>query len=406
MPRAIVVGGGVAGLVCAERLAAAGVAVVLLEAAPEPGGRAGGFRDPETGLWLDRGPHLLSGAYRAFLGWCRRIGAGDELRWQPRLSLAFALPDGRRKRLEPNGGPWAAALSLAVARGWGARAAWTLARMRLAAPRAGETSAGWLARLGVPAAMRAELLEPLHLAIMNAPPGGAPAASFRAALLEALATPAAARLGWWRRPFAAGIARRARARLEALGVEIRTRARVQALDGTRGTVRLRDGRSLEAEVVVLATDPSARARLLGLPRPATAPIANLFVRADEAPPLANGPFACALPGGRWWFDLTQLWALPEHAGRLFCAVQSASARVTGDPEAELACLLGVRPRVRRMRSVVVREATALPQHAPAPALSRLVDAAHPPRPDGIPCTLELAARRGEAAAEEALQRMA
>ncbi len=405
MARVIIIGGGITGLVCAERLAAKGVSVLLLEAAPELGGRAGGFRDPLTGLWLDRGPHLVSGAYHAFLGWCRRIGAGEEIRWQTRLSLTFVHKNGKRTHLQPHRWPWPATLLAATARLWGAKAACALVRMRFAAPRDGETSAAWLARIGAPASLRAELLDPLHLAIMNAHPHQAPATSFRKALLDALGTAAHARLGWWRRPFAAGIAQLARAHLARLGVEIRTRARVQALDGTQGFVRLRGGETLSADLIVLAVSPRERARLFGLTPPATSPIANLFLWAKQAPPLAGTPFACALPSGRWWFDLTRLWHLPSHETRLFCAVQSASAQVDGDPEAELARLLGARPHITRTRLVIAHHATTLPTPSQPLQGARLVDASRPPAPDDIPCTLELAARRGEQAAQESLKHL-
>ena len=400
--RVVVVGAGIAGLVCAERLAAAGVPVLLVEAAPQVGGRAGGFRDAATGLWLDRGPHLISGAYAQFLAWCARIGAADEIAWQPRLMLAFHGPE-RAFVLSPGTGPLFWALARAMRRLWGLGAALALPAMRVVSPKEGETTAAWLARIGAPEALVQDFLAPLHLAVMNAPLEAAPAASFRRALVRAFANRQSARLGWWRRPFCIGIARRACAHLARLGCAIRTGARVLALEKTASGVRLHlRHETIQAQAAVLAVSPWARARLLGMSPPRTAPIANLFVWA-EAAPLIHPPFACALPSMHWWFDLDALWGL-ECTPRLFCCVASAEER-TPDADTcaeELARLTGGPVRIRRLRAVVEHRATALPQSAPECSLWRIVDAARPPRPDEIPCTLEFAAQRGEEAARRLL----
>src|SRR4051812_50097673 len=57
----VVVGAGLAGLACARRLAASGVAVTVLEAADAVGGR--GRTDVVDGFRCDRGFQLLNPAY-------------------------------------------------------------------------------------------------------------------------------------------------------------------------------------------------------------------------------------------------------------------------------------------------------------------------------------------------------
>ncbi|MFM8732066.1 MAG: FAD-dependent oxidoreductase, partial [Phycisphaerales bacterium] len=62
VPRtAAVVGGGIAGLACALRLAEAGMRVTVIETRRKLGGRATSFVDPRTGEVLDNCQHVLMG---------------------------------------------------------------------------------------------------------------------------------------------------------------------------------------------------------------------------------------------------------------------------------------------------------------------------------------------------------
>src|SRR5207247_10376301 len=91
-PHVAVVGGGVAGLAAAIRLARGGARVTLLERRPFLGGRAYSFADPVTGDVVDNGPHALMGAYTAALDFLGEIGATAKLAFQPRLRVALADP--------------------------------------------------------------------------------------------------------------------------------------------------------------------------------------------------------------------------------------------------------------------------------------------------------------------------
>lgn len=79
--RVIVVGGGLAGLSAAIRLADAGVPVLLLEAKRRLGGRATSFVDQATGETLDNCQHVALGCCTAYLDFCRRLGAMDSFDW-------------------------------------------------------------------------------------------------------------------------------------------------------------------------------------------------------------------------------------------------------------------------------------------------------------------------------------
>src|SRR5437867_2738338 len=76
MPRVIVVGGGVAGLATAYRLARAAVDVVVLEAADRPGGRVTAIE--VDGLQLDAGADSFVARKPWAVELCRELGLGIE----------------------------------------------------------------------------------------------------------------------------------------------------------------------------------------------------------------------------------------------------------------------------------------------------------------------------------------
>lgn len=77
----IVVGGGIAGIAAAVRLAGRGVPTTLLEATRRLGGRATSHVDPDSGEEIDNCQHVTMGAcsrYNALLG---RLGMADAIHW-------------------------------------------------------------------------------------------------------------------------------------------------------------------------------------------------------------------------------------------------------------------------------------------------------------------------------------
>jgi len=77
--RVHVVGAGMAGLAAAVRLAAAGRAVTLHEAAPQAGGRARSYFDQALGCRIDNGNHLLIAGNRSALSFIDAVGARGTL---------------------------------------------------------------------------------------------------------------------------------------------------------------------------------------------------------------------------------------------------------------------------------------------------------------------------------------
>ena len=98
-PEVIVVGGGLAGLSCALRLAVEGTRVLVLETRKRLGGRATSFTDPRTGETLDNCQHVAMGCCASYLEFCARLGVDDKLRWTD--TLHFVEESGRESVIRP-----------------------------------------------------------------------------------------------------------------------------------------------------------------------------------------------------------------------------------------------------------------------------------------------------------------
>jgi zeta-carotene desaturase len=87
---AVVVGGGLAGIATAIRLAERGVAVTLVETRQRLGGRATSFTDPTTDRTLDNCQHVLMGCCTHLIDLYTRLGVADRIHWHRRLYFADA----------------------------------------------------------------------------------------------------------------------------------------------------------------------------------------------------------------------------------------------------------------------------------------------------------------------------
>ena len=86
----MVIGGGLAGIAAAVRLAQQGEAVTLVETRKRLGGRATSFVDPATGQVLDNCQHVLLGCCTNLLDLYDRLGVTDAIEWHRRLYFADA----------------------------------------------------------------------------------------------------------------------------------------------------------------------------------------------------------------------------------------------------------------------------------------------------------------------------
>jgi phytoene dehydrogenase-like protein len=255
--KAIVVGGGPAGLVAAGRLAEGGVATTLLEAGPGLGGRAASER--RNGFDLNQGPHALYVGGPAM----RELRAMniDLPRWNPASHRSVFVRDGKPRRML--GG------SLALAR-------WLAGVARSRPEDLGELSvAEWLrrglrsesARASAGALVRVTTFVADHDAL---------SADVAATQLKIGLIPGVRYLrGGWQ-----SLVDALAARAEHSGAVLRTRAAVRALDRVPGGwVVMLDEEMLQADVLVVAAGgPDAVAKLLGdASPPAPGPAAELSV---------------------------------------------------------------------------------------------------------------------------------
>jgi squalene-associated FAD-dependent desaturase len=103
---ATVIGAGLAGLSAAVRLAEAGVRVRLIDSAAQAGGRCRSYHDPQLGLTIDNGNHLVLSGNRAVMRYRSTIGAEGGLTGSDEAAFAFAdLPSGERWTVRINDGP-------------------------------------------------------------------------------------------------------------------------------------------------------------------------------------------------------------------------------------------------------------------------------------------------------------
>jgi len=189
----IVVGAGWAGLAAAIQACDKGARVALIDAAPQPGGRAR-RQKIDLGLGpmeLDNGQHLLIGAYRQTLELMRRIGVDPEVVLN-RERLQMRDTGGLHLRAAPLPAPWHLAWGMLTSTGLSIRDRLALlrfmTRLRLERwqARPAETVSSMLTRMRQPERLCSRLWEPLCISALNTHPQQACARTFAQVLKESL----------------------------------------------------------------------------------------------------------------------------------------------------------------------------------------------------------------------------
>jgi squalene-associated FAD-dependent desaturase len=267
-----VIGAGLAGLSAATILAERGVAVSLSEAAGQAGGRCRSYFDPQLGMVIDNGNHLVLSGNRAVNTYLKRLGAQDRLSGPKTADFAFVdLRDDVRWRVRPNDGPipwWIFAKSRRPP-GTKPMDFLPLARlMRRGSDRRIDQAIschGWAWH---------SLLEPILLAALNTDPKEGSAALAGAVVRESLAKGGGASSPRIAEPtLAAAFIEPALAYLDAKGASVRLNHRLKAIHQVNGRVAALEFTDGTVEFgpddrVILATPPQvAQALIPGLPAP-------------------------------------------------------------------------------------------------------------------------------------------
>ena len=267
--RAIVVGGGFAGVAAACRLAEEGHRTLLLERSSHLGGRASSFVDREMEETIDYGHHVSMACCTASRGFLARVGSSDAVRFQRELRIPLLCdekPTILRSSLLP--GPLHLAPSLLRYRPLSLRDRISVLRAGLALlvrrSSADENLGAWLGQQGQSEQAVARLWNPITIATLNAPVDRVNTSAARQVFREAFFVPGGANMGLFTCPLSE-IFERARASLERQEGELRTQAtvaRVTVEDGAVHGVALVNGETIEADAVVIAVPQDAAAELL------------------------------------------------------------------------------------------------------------------------------------------------
>ena len=275
----VVVGAGLAGLACAQRLVAAGREVLVLEESDGVGGRV--RTDVIDGFRCDRGFQLINPAYPALplvvdvdqLD-LRAFGAG----------VVVAAGEGRSVLADPRRLPRLLPATLRSPVGSlperFAFARWALScllpvRRQLSGPDVSLAEA--LDRAGIRGQLRTAVLEPF-LAGVLADWDGSTSANFVRLLLRSflLGSPAVPSTGISRLPELLA------ASLPAGAVRLGRRV----TDVAEHRVRT-DDEEIHADAVVVATSPRAAAQLTGIPEPSMKPLTTFWHTAPQPPSTAK-----------------------------------------------------------------------------------------------------------------------
>jgi len=436
MSDVVVVGGGLAGITAALRLADAGRSVTLLEGRPRLGGAAFSFKRGD--LSIDNGQHVFLRCCDSYQWLIKRLDAEADVVLQSRLNIPVLRADGRSAHLSRLPGvPAPAHLTGALVR-YGllspadrlraVRGALALRRLDPSdASLDARTLGAFLREHGQNDATIGALWGIVAVATLNLAPDDASLALaakvFRTGLLDHAA---AADVGYAGVPLGEVHSTKAQRALDKAGVEVLLSHRVESVEAGTVRARGRDGtREWTPDAVVLAMPhdealaavpalrgtPVARAEGLG-----AAPIVNVHVVYDRQ--VTDLAFAAAVNSPvQWFFDRTDTSGLER--GQYLAVTVSAADAIIDEPSKsiqaryidELARLLPAAARATVVDAFVTRERRATFRQAPGTAALR-------PGPrsglDGVwlagswtatgwPDTMESAVRSGIAAADDVLQ---
>jgi hydroxysqualene dehydroxylase len=310
--RAVVVGGGLAGLSAALQLVDAGHDVTLLEARPTLGGKVQTLPeregDPEPPP--DNGQHIALGCFTDYLEFLERIGSGDKVRRLP-FELTVIDERGRAAKIGYGLGPLLRYRHLPVRDRL--RIAVLLARLPRLEPSELETFGEFLRRHGQTATAIDRFWDVFIRPGLNLRSDEVDAGAARFTVLRALRSGrAASDLVLPTAPLGRMHGDAAGRALEQAGARVQTGARVDDLA------------ELDADAVILALPPDEASRLLGQDWTFEhSPIVSVHLLFDRV--VLRQPMAALLGSdAHWIFDRGALTGHEPDRGQYLTVVSSAA----------------------------------------------------------------------------------
>ncbi len=436
----IILGGGIAGIAAAIRLAQAGARPTLIESRPYLGGRLRSFIHPETGDEIDNGQHLLMGCYHNTLQLLETLGTRQLVRLQPSLSVQFRNADGTPETFAPIGWlPWRLGVAAGMLRLRQLSLAERAGLLRVAVaiatqpPGPTETAAQYLRRLKQSPRACQRLWDPIIIATLNTPSEQASAVLFaRVMQLAFLAERADSQLG-----FASGglsaLHAPARNLIEQHGGRVIVGTPITGIElqpTGQCVVRLKEREAITASQVISAlphaalrniSSPSIVSHIPSLAQPMpVSPIVSLYLWFNS--PLLQLPAFAAMigTGVQWMFNKRKIVPAQnaQFPGLISCTISAAVAESATQiselvatavrelrgafPEMEEAKLLAwqaIKEKQATFAATPASEPQRPPTHTSIPGFYLAGDWVA----TGLPGTIEGAVQSGFAAAEMLLQ---
>jgi squalene-associated FAD-dependent desaturase len=362
--KAVVVGGGLAGVTAAIALGQAGADVTLLEAKPRLGGATMSFA--RDGLVVDTGQHVFLRCCTAYRGLLDRLGMSAHAPLQPRFDVTVLTPS-RRTRLRRSRLPAPLHLLTALARypllSYSERsrvslAALAMRRVDAADPATDELRFGdWLAGHGQDERARRALWDLFSVASLNVP-GDDGSLALAATVVQTglLGDSGAADIGVPALSLGELHGAAAARLLGKLGATVQLNTKVAAIQapgspagrpGYLVTLARAEDAAIEADAVVIAVPHEAAAKLVpagALPAETVAgwaglgaaPIVNVHVIYDRK--VMDVPFAAAVDSPvQWVFDRTRISGMHARGddGQYLAISLSAADEYIDVPAADL-----------------------------------------------------------------------
>src|SRR6185503_10847325 len=259
--RAVIIGGGFAGLTAGVRLSERGWEVLVLERRAHLGGRAYSFIDSKTGDIVDNGQHLFMGCYNHTIDFLKTIGTLDRLKFQERPHVDFLDREGFASfDCPPLPAPLHVLAGLFRMKGLGVGDKLRALNLRRAITSNGRFSPDsltvdrWLGELGQSERIKTRFWYPMVIATLNQSPEIASARMLKVVLREAFGGDSkSASIGISRVGLSDLYTDGARDVIESRGGKVRTGVHVQRLLLDRGrisAVELKDGERIEGDYFI------------------------------------------------------------------------------------------------------------------------------------------------------------